>query len=354
MSTGMRSSLPSYSVQAPAVEVPRQREYPSHVFSLSDSARNTPWLVLTFKSRAKSAESTPLFYEGATVPVSIKMTGPKVKNIRDIVLQIKGSVGTGDSKDVEFLDHNVSVWSSRLEVPRIQSSNPSTSASTLEGTCLWDFTVSLPLQGRVKGQPCCLPQSMSERTVPVSVRYWITVSSHRLTSSFNYLPSAVTPQLTPLHQAAYERNMMLPGPIDNPEGWVSASLLPCSIEGNFKNQRITRIEVHLQTTNCSHFSHLPNLIDVRLIRKVSYYIWPSPAYLQVSKYEIGPSNSRPLYVYPVVIVSRVTPGQAKPHSLGPPAYESSQLPETEEQARREYAESTYNSGTTALWNSLQN
>ncbi|KAJ7618299.1 hypothetical protein DFH06DRAFT_97503 [Mycena polygramma] len=194
-----------------------------HRFPLVDS-RGKQWGVLALESGARSATSTPLFYESDIIHGLFTTEVEKGDPMRSVTIKISGSVITGPMVEnrMTFLKVSTSLWTRTASSPEL-------------GRAWWPFSIALPSEANIQtgGQRRAfpLPESFLERHTRVTVLYEISVTVARgmfrgnnsFTTRFRYIPCTHPPPPSGLRQRAYGLHHALPGPRQDPEGWVTSA-----------------------------------------------------------------------------------------------------------------------------------
>ncbi|KAJ7461181.1 hypothetical protein FB451DRAFT_1269147 [Mycena latifolia] len=190
-----------------------------HRYPLSDRHQKQ-WGVLTIVSAARSARSTPLYYEGDSVMGSFEMEADRSDSIRSVTVSVSGSIVTGPMVDdtAVFLSLSTCLWSRKTSGLRI-------------GRCVWPFSIPLPSEvtvaSRGRSSIFRLPETFMERHTRVSVVYEVSVVISRgmfrtdstFKTRFRYVPCTSPDPPSTLRQLAYAENTTLRGPNDDPAGW---------------------------------------------------------------------------------------------------------------------------------------
>ncbi|KAJ7635677.1 hypothetical protein DFH06DRAFT_1336336 [Mycena polygramma] len=194
-----------------------------HRFPLVDS-RGKQWGVLALESGARSATSTPLFYESDIIHGLFTTEVEKGDPMRSVTIKISGSVITGPMVEdrMTFLKLSTSLWTRTDSPPDV-------------GRAWWPFSIPLPSEANIQtgGQRRAfpLPESFLERHTRVTVLYEISVTVARgmfrannsFTTRFRYIPCTYPEPPSGLRQRAYDLHHGLPGPVQDPEGWVTSA-----------------------------------------------------------------------------------------------------------------------------------
>ncbi|KAJ6460063.1 hypothetical protein C8R47DRAFT_129694 [Mycena vitilis] len=194
-----------------------------HRFPLVDS-RGKQWGLLALESGARSATSTPLFYESDMIHGLFTTEVEKGDPTRSVTIKILGSVITGPMVEdrMTFLKLSTALWTR--------------TATPLDvGRAWWPFSIPLPNEANVQtgGQRWAvrLPESLLERNTRVTVLYEISVIVARgifrgnssFTTRFRYIPCTYPDPPSQLRQRAYGLHHALPGPSQDPDGWVTSA-----------------------------------------------------------------------------------------------------------------------------------
>ncbi|KAJ7690239.1 hypothetical protein B0H17DRAFT_1011660 [Mycena rosella] len=190
-----------------------------HRYSLADRHQEQ-WGVLTLTSAARSARSTPLYYEDDSVQGTFEMEADRSDSIRSVTVTVSGSVVTGPMVDDTsvFLSMSNCLWSRK-------------SSSLRVGHCMWPFSIALPSAVNVASyggsSTFALPETFMERHTRVSVVYEVSVivsrglfrADNTFKTRFRYVPCTLPDPPSVLRQRAYAENTTLSGPRDDPAGW---------------------------------------------------------------------------------------------------------------------------------------
>ncbi|KDR84281.1 hypothetical protein GALMADRAFT_237009 [Galerina marginata CBS 339.88] len=271
-----------------------------HAFVIPDA---NPWATLrifTQESIAglldspRSKPEYPLFYGDGPVMGVLELELESPRTIRQITVSIRGKVLSGFVDDgVKFLDYTHSLWHKHMGDPR------STSQSTtkkfdgnLVGSYQFPFSFPFPAQvdisslatsGTVTSFPSAslsspvsskankkhtassttkgknsepslsgpLPPSFDEVVVQARVRYELIVhiihgrlrTDSKIQTQISYMPSFAPGPASLKRQEAYSNDAMAPGPISDPDGWVS--LPTCIVKGELSTGKQVNIECML-------------------------------------------------------------------------------------------------------------
>ncbi|KAJ7108821.1 hypothetical protein C8R44DRAFT_680281 [Mycena epipterygia] len=210
-----------YSVEPPSYQ--NTDRGVRHRFPLLDK-RGKQWGLLMFRSGARAANSTPLFYENDTIHGSFEMEVEKGDSMRSVTVKVAGSVVTGSRADdtLVFFKLPALLWTRTTSPPEV-------------GRHTWPFSIPLPSDVNIStsGRPSTfrLPESFLERHTRVTVLYEISVAVSRglfrpanhFKTRVRYVPCTRPDSPSPLRQRAYLLHRALYGPSDDPHGWDTSA-----------------------------------------------------------------------------------------------------------------------------------
>ncbi|KAJ6536933.1 hypothetical protein B0H19DRAFT_1382759 [Mycena capillaripes] len=194
-----------------------------HRFPLLDK-RGKQWGILTLESGARSANSTPLFYEDDTIYGSFETEIEKGDSIRSVTVKVTGAVITGPMVDdrMQFLKVSTCLWARQNATPDA-------------GRFFRPFSIPLPSEvaSQSDGQPSTLrlPESFLERHTRATVLYEVSLTVSRglfrpdsyFKTRFRYVPCTRPDAPSALRQRAYRLNRPLRGPANDPAGWKTST-----------------------------------------------------------------------------------------------------------------------------------
>ncbi|KAF4596561.1 hypothetical protein EYR40_007742 [Pleurotus pulmonarius] len=216
--------LPVYTPSSPTSPT-SQAARSEHVVSLQGS-KGHKWLSLYVNSRAATAASLPLLFQGDSVTGRVELDLQKEETIKAIVVSVLAGTTAVGQEESRFLQIDNQLW------PPIAANSKGPSSQKIKGRHSWTFTMSLPTtvpvtepNGRHGQYP--LPPTFSERASPVYIDYRVKVVVRRgmfkvdqpLTLSFGYSPVAYPEAPSALRRMAYNEGSLLIGPEGDPEGW---------------------------------------------------------------------------------------------------------------------------------------
>ncbi|KDR78973.1 hypothetical protein GALMADRAFT_64064 [Galerina marginata CBS 339.88] len=191
------------------------------------------------KSRATSATSLPIFFEGDTISGRVEVDLDKAESSKGVSISIlAGTTFVGQEEDV-FLKKEESLWT----------------GSKLNGKYSWPFTFKLPkdvlLKEDTRSETFPLPPHFTERASPAYIDYRLVVTVKRgflkvnqtLVTSFGYYPLTLPDQPSPLRRMAYSERSPLIGPEGDQAGWKVLS--PIKIKGTLFNTKEVEVNCTL-------------------------------------------------------------------------------------------------------------
>ncbi|TRM64222.1 hypothetical protein BD626DRAFT_249145 [Schizophyllum amplum] len=248
-----------------------------HTIALDDGS-----VVLHLRSSARSAKSLPTYFEKESVVGALHVRAGRLEGVHGITATVTGRVHTGSRPEdaLTFLSESVSLFarppgpSRRVSVANIvrpSTSNgahgrrPSTSAAApLAGlpagpaqespstTAIRTFPlcISLPREVALDGHRVKPPETFIEKRTAVSVQYELTVTLSRgmlrsdtqISTFIAYVPSTRPSAPSLVRQLAQEQHLPVPGPADDPQGWVTLAA------GIIKGKVFKARKVELQCT----------------------------------------------------------------------------------------------------------
>ncbi|KAI5122909.1 hypothetical protein M0805_007587 [Coniferiporia weirii] len=264
------SELPSYSDGAHTTRVIAPTTPPSgtsrteHEYSLNN-AKGKRWLTIRLHSRAPTAKTLPVFFDGDEVRGEVEMVLEKPEGYKGVFVDIHGENTAVGQEPLRFLSLSSTLWT------------PTPSSSKLSGTIVWPFSLTLPKEAMVSTSPrdspksYQLPPTFSERASPAYIDYKIIVTVKRgmfkvnqtLSTSFAYVPRWVAPPPSTLRRLAYSDGSPLIGPEGDPEGW---KILPSvKVTGTLFDAKTIEVEATLALATPLSYaagSHIPLLLTL--------------------------------------------------------------------------------------------
>ncbi|KAJ3830098.1 hypothetical protein EV361DRAFT_382627 [Lentinula raphanica] len=196
---------------------------------------------LILYGNAMLSKQSPAFLEGSAVNGVVKVNAESGESINTVVVSISGKILSGARQHV-FFEYSQPLWS--------LTSDGHKSESRLQGQYDWPFSLHLPKEVTMtvgtKDVPRVdvfrLPQTFMERHARASIHYEIVArfargllkTDYRIIAPFVYIPIIRPEPTLPLRLEAYERNIAIPGPLADPEGWHT--LAPVQIRGKLLNR----------------------------------------------------------------------------------------------------------------------
>ncbi|KDR85823.1 hypothetical protein GALMADRAFT_234914 [Galerina marginata CBS 339.88] len=226
---------PTMQTAPPPAGVGVAREHHSFL----ETAKGRKWLSMSVKSRATSAASLPIFFEGDTISGRVMVDLDQEEHIKGVSISIQaGTTLVGQEEDL-FLKEEQRLWT----------------GSKLNGKHSWPFTFELPktvsLKENTKSRTFPLPPHFTERASPAYIDYKLVVTVKRgflkvnqtLVTGFGYQPITLPDLPSPLRQMAYAERSPLVGPAGDPAGWKILPMI--KIKGILFNTKQVEVDCTL-------------------------------------------------------------------------------------------------------------
>ncbi|KZP29748.1 hypothetical protein FIBSPDRAFT_926890 [Athelia psychrophila] len=247
------AALPGYqateSHSPPSYRRPDSVHHTRHVFSLKKPHTKRVWGTLEMGSCAKSSSAIPILKEGESITgvLELDLESDGIHQI-DIKLigQFVGPISGPRSREPfvagpdTFLEASQPLWSRKTSM---------TSVSKPNGKHSWEFSFALPTKATTA--PKTLPPSLSESNISFGVRYEFFAhirrgklrSNDRIGTLITYMPRLKPETPSPLRSLAYRDGTAIPGPDQDPEGWIT--LPSVLVKGSIFSTRDIQIKATL-------------------------------------------------------------------------------------------------------------